>query len=105
MRIETRDAVIPPREPQKPHRTHPGVVGRAVFAIVLAACLFVALRWALSVTNANAHQLSTNLTNLQDGLEKPPSTAAPLRRPPDTQGKPTDGRSVDGPILEPVESR
>jgi hypothetical protein len=105
MRIETRDEVIPAQESQPSHRMDHRLIRRALLAIVLAGCLFAALRWALNVTNANERQLSNNLTNLKDGFQTQTSTAAPVTRPLDSQGKPKDARSNTGPILEPVDTR
>lgn len=42
-----------------------GVVSRAFLVIALSLTLVGVLRWALNVTNANARQISNNLTRLQ----------------------------------------
>ena len=48
-----------------------GVAVRAIMVALLSLTLAGAMRWALNVTNANARQISTNLTRLQGHYDTP----------------------------------
>ncbi len=99
MKIETIDMAPPPPEPQAPMIAERGLVGRAVIVAVLAVFMMAALRWAVDVTNANAKQLSTNLSSLQGRIEQHESPSA--RASQNLPSRPT--RSNDGPTLEAVD--
>ena len=104
MKIETRDdAAAAAHSLAPPQSRDRGLIARAALVIALAVCLIVALRWALNTTNANARQLSTNLTQLQDGFEKPSEGAPTFSRL--KAGKTTNNQGADGPTLEPADSR
>jgi hypothetical protein len=73
-----------------------GVTVRIIMVVLLGMTLVGATRWALNVTNANARQISTNLTHLQGHY--------------DTQAEGGNGGSQDnasrsrptpGPTIEP----
>jgi hypothetical protein len=67
---------------------------------MLACVLLVTLRWAIGVTNANARQVSTNLSSMQDRIDGslPESQAA------GHPGGKTHGRHrAKGPTIEPAE--
>ena len=72
-----------------------GLMARAMLVVVLSLTLVGAMRWALNITNANARQISTNLTHIQDHYEQQESPAT-------RRGKsPAPKRPILGPILEP----
>lgn len=102
MKIETRD-MVPESEPEIRYATHPGLVARTVIVVVLAVFLLFALRWAVGVTNANARQVSTGLSSLQERIDE----STPTREP----GSGNRARIAisdkrgGGPVLEPVEER
>ena len=58
-------------------RHESGVVTRAILVITLSLTLVGVLRWALNVTNANARQISSNLTRLQDHYDSQGQSMAP----------------------------
>jgi len=107
MKIETRDMVTetaPEPEPEAPLRAKSrGLYRRAGVVLVVACVLLVGLRWAMNTTNANARQVSSTLTSLQDRIEQPKTDGDPF---PEAQyGKLKAHRSSSGPVLEPVDSR
>ena len=72
-----------------------GLLTRALLVAVLSLTLVGAMRWALNITNANARQISTNLTHIQDRYEQQAPPTAP-------RAKPTAlPRPNVGPTLEP----
>lgn len=87
-------------------RRDPSLLVRAALAIALAALLLVALNWALNVTNANARQVSTGLTHLQNGMEQRPGDSESSRPQTNsgTTNKESGSRNGSGPTLEPVDS-
>ncbi len=83
-RVEARETAI-----------QSGLMTRAMLVVVLSLTLVGAMRWALNITNANARQISTNLTHIQDHYEQ---QEIPVTR----RGKsPAPKRPILGPILEP----
>lgn len=71
-----------------------GLLARAALAVALTIILVIAMHWAMSVTNANAHQISSNLSNIQHQFERRAEAAArkkPASAPP-------------GPRIEPAAS-
>lgn len=58
-------------------RHESGVVTRAILVITLSLTLVGVLRWALNVTNANARQISSNLTRLQGHYDSQDQSMAP----------------------------
>ena len=101
MKIETRDmVVVPDPEPEPTSQVDPGLIRQAVLALMLACVLVVTLRWAMNVTNANARQVSTNLSSMQysiDGSWTDPRTASHSR------GKVHAIHAAKGPTIEPAE--
>ena len=72
-----------------------GLMARAMLVVVLSLTLVGAMRWALNITNANARQISTNLTHIQGHYEQQETSVA-------QRGKsPAPKRPILGPILEP----
>lgn len=71
------------------HR-EPGVTIRVFLVIVLTMTFFGTLRWAMNVTQANAKQVSRNLTRLKKRLGTESKVSAPKS-------------GVPGPIIEPEE--
>ncbi|HZO91592.1 MAG TPA: hypothetical protein VFB38_24940 [Chthonomonadaceae bacterium] len=74
-----------------------GTLVRAALVLLLALTLVGALRWALNVTNANARQVSTNLTHLQARLGRPANGS----RTPVRAHEPV--KPDAGPSIEPAE--
>ena len=102
MKIETIDMVPPPEpEPEPTHGLDRGIVGRAGIVLVLVCFLFVSLQWAFNVTNANARQVSSGLSSLQDRMEAPTSLSTAQQSPHFSKRK--SGSNNDGPILEPID--
>src|SRR4051812_23685627 len=101
MKIETRDMVaVPEPEPELVSQLDPGLVRQAVVALMLACVLVMTLRWALNVTNANARQVSTNLSTMRDKIDGPwPGTRATWQ----SGGKTRAVRGTKGPTIEPVD--
>jgi hypothetical protein len=100
------NALKPMRRTEQAPRVDRGLLGRAIMTVVLAGMLITALSWALNVTNANARQVSSNLTDIQDHMERAPAGTVPPRPSqgsgkPNTAVVPTDN---SGPILEPANS-
>ena len=93
----------PVPEPEPPRGMDRSIVARAGIALALFAVLAVSLHWALNVTTANARQVSSNLTSMQDHIEQ--SGAFPESAPNVRVGKPRQAHSNDGPTLEPVDER
>ena len=96
--IDTQIAAI--AEPSALERTTPrsqdsGVLARATLVVVLSMTLVGAMRWALNITNANARQISTNLTRMQGHYDTQASASAPRHEafPP--------RNSASGPLIEP----
>ena len=90
----------------KPATQDRRIAARFAIALVLTGMLLVALNWALNVTNANARQVSTNLTHLQYGFEHT-SSGSSQGRPGHAAAEKThksSSRRVSGPALEPVDS-
>jgi type II secretory pathway pseudopilin PulG len=54
---------------KKMARRDVGIVARIVMVIVLTATFVGVLRWSLSVTQANARQISQNLSQVQNRME------------------------------------
>ena len=77
--------------------TQNGLRARAMLVVVLSLTLVGAMRWAFNITNANARQISTNLTRMQDHYEQQavPVTSGTTAR--------MSKRSANGPILEPLQ--
>lgn len=97
MKIETRD-MAPASGPEPIRTLNRGLMRRAMLTAVLALFLLVSLRWAVSVTNANARQLSTNLTSLQDRIDQHGQAAVGS-----VTARDAVALSGDGPTLDPVD--
>ncbi len=80
------------------HRVDPTLLGRAILTFALAAMLIVALHWALTVTNANAQQVSTSIASLQNNIDRPGSEAAAGKELQETSN------ASGGPVLEPADN-
>lgn len=72
-----------------------GLMARAMLVVILSLTLVGAMRWALNITNANARQISTNLTHIQDHYEQQAIPATPRTI------SPAPKRPIVGPTLEP----
>ena len=72
------------------------VLTRIGLTVALGFTLVVAIRWAMNVTNANARQVSTNLTHIQDGFGQ--SSASRQR-----DGHVKSVEAAPGPVLEPAD--
>ena len=103
MKIETRDMVPPPDpEPELESELDPGLVRRAVIAMMLASVLVVTLWWAVNVTNANARQVSSNLWNMRDRIDGSfPDSRATRHSPANLHAV----RAAKGPTIEPAEEQ
>lgn len=102
MKIETIDMVPPPEpEPESGSRMDAGNVGRAGLVLVLLCFLFVSLQWAVNITNVNARQVSSRLSNFQDSID-PHAVLTPTTGQPHFRKRKTASPS-DGPILEPID--
>lgn len=73
-------------------QTDAGIVTRIVMVVALSLTLVGVLRWAMGITNANARQVSTNLTRIQGAMDDPHSPGAG-----------SDTKSASQPSLEPAE--
>jgi hypothetical protein len=101
MKIETRDMVVTPEpDPEPASELDPGLVRQAALALMLACVLVVTLCWALNVTNANARQVSRNLSTMQDRIDGP-WPGAPAGR--HSGSKSLIVRGAKGPTIEPAE--
>ena len=69
MKIDTYSVVQ--RTPRIAASSDKGVAIRVALATVLGLTLVWAMQWALNVTNANARQVSQNLSNLQNHFDGP----------------------------------
>ena len=67
------------QETPSPYRDR-GVVGRAAITGLLTLALLGAVRWASDITNANAKQVTRNLTRIQSTMDAPTAQAAPEPR-------------------------
>jgi hypothetical protein len=81
----------------RPQRLEWPIVRRIVLTAVLVGTLAAAIHWAMNVTNANARQVSHNLTNMQDRFGKQDS---PRQNP--GSGKSSLLETAPGPVLEPA---
>jgi hypothetical protein len=103
MKIETRDMVRPEPQSEPKQSADRGLVARAALAVLLAGLFLVTLNWAVNLTNANARQVSSNLSSLSGRFEPAASASRRRRAPRDTA--PQTAEVNDGPILEPVDTR
>jgi hypothetical protein len=103
MKIETIDMVAPEPEPTRPEPLDRGIVVRSALVVVMTWMFLVALNWALNVTNANARQVSTSLSGLQERLDQPGRSSGAAHRSHGAASR--TGRANDGPILEPADDR
>ncbi len=109
MKIETRDRVPETAPDPESATTQARTQTRSLFrragiALAFACVLVLALRWAINTTNANARQVSSTLTTLQDRIEKPAIDGDPF--PEGRYGKLKAHRSSsNGPVLEPADTR
>ena len=78
-----------------------GIRTRMALILVLAVTFLGAIRWAINVTNANARQLSANLSHIQNQYGTVQD--APLRYSTARVGSPSDPewKSGPGPSIEP----
>ena len=72
------------QEAPSPYRER-GVMGRMAITAALTLALLGAIRWASDITNANARQVSRNLTQIQSTLDAP--VPAPALAPRQTSQK------------------
>lgn len=88
------------------------VIVRAVLVVALAITLVGAMRWAVSITNANARQVSTNLTSIQkqfdeDAISEAKALTKEQSDNNDEKASETseasDKTEFPGPSVEPVE--
>jgi hypothetical protein len=101
MKIETRDMVpTPDPEPEMESELDPGLVRRAVLAMMLASILVVTLWWAVNVTNANARQISSNLSSMSDRIDGSWPDAQSTRR---GRANLHAVRAAKGPTIEPAD--
>lgn len=82
-------------EPKRQTQTDAGIVARIVMVVALSLTLVGVLRWAMGVTNANARQVSTNLSRIQGAMDDPAHPS----------GTESETKSASGPSLEPAEGR
>lgn len=73
----------------------PAVTMRIVLVAVLAVTFVGTLRWAMNVTQANARQVSRNLSRMQNHIVTTPKTDETTNN---------TYNSIPGPTLEPEES-
>jgi hypothetical protein len=93
--------VLPPDpEPEPESELDPGLVRRAVLAMMLASVLVVTLWWAVNVTNANARQISTNLSSMSDRIDGSWSDSRETKH---RRANPHAVRAAKGPTIEPAE--
>jgi Na+/melibiose symporter-like transporter len=57
------------RKGKQPARHDGGIVMRMVIIVVLTVTLVGVIRWSMNVTNANARQISNNLTRMRDHID------------------------------------
>ena len=81
-----------------------GIVTRAAMATALMLMLFGAVRWAMSISNANTHRVASDLGRLQDKLADR-DAAANAHPAADRETAPVAKyRPVSGPTLSPPEN-
>lgn len=69
--------------------TDAAILAQAIFVVVLAVLLVGAMRWAVSVTNANTRRISANVSGLQNQFDRDAETlASPRPAPTEESGKP-----------------
>ena len=67
-------------EQESPPYRDGSVLGRAAITGLLTLGLLGAIRWASDITNANAKQVTRNLTRIQSTMDAPTTQAAPEPR-------------------------
>ena len=73
-----------------------GVAVRVIMVVLLSMMLVGATRWALNITNANARQISSNLTRIQGHYDTQAGAERGIG-----QNNSSHSRPVPGPTIEP----
>ncbi len=86
-----------------PKKQDGGVAARVTMVVILTLTLVGAMRWAISITNANARHITSNINQIQSHISdsvggEPPSET---KRKPVTK-KVVPPAKVPGPSIDPV---
>jgi hypothetical protein len=108
MKIETRN-MAPDPAPVSRQRAlwGRGLYARAGLAVVGAAAMLGALRWAVITTADNERQVASTLTTLQSKIETPATDPAPFAdaRLGKMKAHRTRTKGAAGPTIEPTDKR